>query len=182
MFNSLWPCGLQHPSLVCPSLSPRICSDSCTLSRWCYLTISFSATPFSFCLQYFPASGAFPMSGLVVSGGQRIGASALASALPVNIQSWFPSRLTGLISLQSKALWRVFSSTTVQKHQFFGAQPSLWSNSHIHIWLLENRSFDCSDTLVRTPGHGVTELPDWQSYGYTRRWSTPPSRGQWPLN
>ena len=74
------------------------------------------------------------------------------------------------------------SNTTVQKHQFFSSQLSLWSNSHIHIWLLENRSFDCSDTLVRTPGHGVTELPDWQSYGYTRRWSTPPSRGQWPLN
>ena len=99
-----------------------------------YITISSSATPF-FCLQSFPASGSFPVSWLFASGGQSIGVSALASVLPVNIQGWFPLGLTGLISLQSKGLSRVFSNTTIQRHQFFSAQPSLWSSSHIHIRL-----------------------------------------------
>ena len=93
--------------------------------------------PLLSCLQSFPASGSFSVSQLFVSGGRSIGASALASVLPMNIQDWFPLGWTGLISLKSKGLSRVFSSTTVQKHQFFGAQPSLWSNSHIHTWLLE---------------------------------------------
>ena len=93
--------------------------------------------PFSSCLQSFPASGSFPMSWLFASGGQSIGASASASVLPVNIQDWFHLGLTSLISLQSKGLSRVFSNTTVQKHKLFGTQPSLWSNSHIHTWLLE---------------------------------------------
>ena len=92
---------------------------------------------FSFCPQSFPASGSFPMSWLFTSGGQNIGASASASELPMNIQGWFPLGLTGLISVQSKGFSRVFSSTTICKHQFFGSQPSLWSNSHIYTWLLD---------------------------------------------
>ena len=99
--------------------------------------ISFSVIAFSSCLQSFPASGSFPMSQFFASGGQIIGASASASALPMNIQDWFPLGWTGCISLQSKEFSRVFSNTTVQKHQFFSTQPSLWFNSHIHTWLLE---------------------------------------------
>ena len=106
--------GLQHTRLACPSLSPRVCSNSCPLSLWCHPTISSSVIPFSSCLQSFRASGSFPMSQLFTSGGQSIGASA--SILPMNIQEWFPLRLTGLISLLSKELSRVFSSTTFQKH------------------------------------------------------------------
>ena len=114
----------------------RSFSNSCPLSPLCYLTVSSSVTPFS-CPQSVPASGSFPMSQLFASGGQSIGASASASALPMNIQNWFLLGLTGLISLQSKGLSRVFSNSTVWKPQFFGAQPSLWSNSHIRTWLLE---------------------------------------------
>ena len=117
------------------SLSPRVCSDSCPLSLWCYLTISSSDTLYSFCLQSFPPSGSFPMSQLFVSGGQSIEASG--SVLPTKIQGWFPLRLTGFISLQSEGLSGVFSSTTVWKHQFFSAQPSLWCNLQIHPWLSE---------------------------------------------
>ena len=134
--DSLWPHGLQHARPPCPSPTPRACSNSCLSSQWCYPTISSSVVSFS-CLQSFPASGSFPMSQFFTSGGQSIGVSASASVLPMNIQDWFPSGLTGLISLQSKGLSRVFSSTTVQKHQFFSTQLSLWFNSHIHIWLLE---------------------------------------------
>ena len=131
--DSLWSHGLQQARLPCPSLSPRVCSHSCPLSWWCYLTIWSSATPF-FCFHAFPASGSFPMSQLFTSGGQSIGASTLASILPMNIQGWFPLGLTGL-TLLFKGLSRVFSSTTSQKHQFFSAQPSLWSNSYIHTQL-----------------------------------------------
>ena len=102
-----------------------------------YPTLSSSVTLSSSCPQSFPASGSFPMSHLFISGSQTIGTSASASGLPMNIQGWFPLGLIGLISLLSKRLSKVFSGTTVQKHQFFGAQPSLWSNSHIHTWLLE---------------------------------------------
>ena len=123
--NSLWPHGLQHARLPCPLLSPGICSHSCPLSWWCYPTISFSAILIFFCLQSFPASGSFPVSLLFTSGGQSIEASALASVLPMNIQDWFPLGRTGLIPLQSKGFSRIFSSTTVQKHEFFGAQLSL---------------------------------------------------------
>ena len=108
-----------------------------SLGQWCHQTISSSVVPFSSCLQSFPASGSFPMSQFFASGGQSTGVSALASVLLMNIQDQFPVRLTGLISLQSKGLSRVSSSTTVWKHQFFGTQPALWSNSHIHTWLLE---------------------------------------------
>ena len=121
--DSLQSHGLQHARLPCPSLSSRVCSNSCPLSWWCDLTISSSASPFSFCLQSFPASTSFPVSQLFTLGGQSFGASALATVLPMNIQGWFPLGLTGLI-LQSKGLSRVFSSTTIQKYQFFGAQPS----------------------------------------------------------
>ena len=124
-------------SLPCLSPIPRACSNSCTLSQWCHLTISSSVVPFSSCLQSFPASGSFPMSQFFTSDGQSIRVSASASVLPMNIQDWFPLGWTGWLSLQSKGLLRVFSNTTVRKHQFFSAQLSLWSNSHIHTWLLE---------------------------------------------
>ena len=107
------------------------------LSRWCHPTISFSVVPFSSRFQSFPASGSFQMSQLFASGSQSIGISASASVLQMNIQDWFPLGLTDWIFLQSKGLSRVFSNTTVQKHQFFGAQPSSQSNSHIHTWPLE---------------------------------------------
>ena len=129
--------GLQHTRLPCPSLSPRLCLDVCPSSQWCYLTTSSSATPFSVCLQSFPASRSFPISRLFPSGGQSIGASASESVLPMCIQGWFSLGLTGLIPLQSKGLSRVFSGTIIRKHQFFSPQPSLWSNSHIRTWLLE---------------------------------------------
>ena len=121
-----------RPWPPCPSPTPGACSYSCLLSWWCHQTISSSVVHFSSCVQSFPASGSFQMSRLFTSGGQSIGVSASASVFPVNIQDWFPLRLTGWISLQSKGLSRVFSNTTVQKHQFFGTQLSLWSNSHIH--------------------------------------------------
>ena len=135
MSDFLQPQGLHTPgSTVLRSL--RVCSNSCALSQWCYLTISSSATHF-FCLQFFLASRSFPMSQLFTSGGQSFGASASVSVPPMNIQSWFSLGLLSLISLLSRGLSRDFSSTTVQNHQFFGAQPSLWSNSHIHTWLRE---------------------------------------------
>ena len=129
MSHSLWPHALQRARLPCPSLSPRVCSNPYPLSQWCYLTLSSSVILFSFCRQSFPPSGSFPMSVLLASSGQSIGASA--SVLPINLQDWFLLGLTGLISLQSKGLSRVFSSTTTWKHQFFRTQPSLWFNCHI---------------------------------------------------
>ena len=121
MPDSLWPCGLQHTRLPCPSPTPRACSNSCPCSRWCHPTISSSAVPFSSRLQSFLASESFPVSQFFVSGGQSIGVSASASALPMNIKGWFPLGWTGWISFQSKELSRVFSNTTVQKYHFFGA-------------------------------------------------------------
>ena len=109
----------------CPSPTPGLYSNSCPLSQWCHPTISSSVIPFSSCIQSFPASGTFQMSQFFASGGQNIGVSASASVLPMNIQDWFPLEWTGWIFLQSKGLSRVFSNTTVQKHQFFGAQLSL---------------------------------------------------------
>ena len=132
---TLWPHGLQHIRLPCPSPTPGAYSNSCPLSQWCHPNISSSVPSFSSCPQSFPESGSFAMSWLFALDGQSIRASA--SVLPMNIQGWFPLGLTGLISLLSKGLSRVLSTTTVQKHQFFSAQPSLWSNSHIHTWLLE---------------------------------------------
>ena len=125
MSNSLQAHGLQHVRLPCPLLSPGVCSNSCPLSWWCHITISSSAVPFSSCLQSFPASGSFPMNQHFTLGSQSSGASALASVLLINIQGWFPLGLAGLISLQSKGLSRIFSSTTVWKHQFLSARPWL---------------------------------------------------------
>ena len=130
--NSLRPYGLQYARLPCPSPPPRACSNSCPSSRWCHPTISSSVIPFSSYLPSFPASGSFPGSQFFTSGDQSIRASASASILPMNIQGWIPLGLTGLISLLSKGLSRVFSSNHSLK-----ASPTLWSNSHIHTWLLE---------------------------------------------
>ena len=130
MSNSLQVHELQHTRLFYPSLSPGVCSNSRPWSQWCHSTIYSSVVPLS-CLQSFPASESFLMSWLFESSGQSIGASA--SVIPMNIQSLFPLGLTGLISLLSKGLWRVFSSITVWRHQLFKTQPSLWPNSHISI-------------------------------------------------
>ena len=130
------PHELQHTGPPCP-LSLGVCSNSCPVSLWCHTTILSSVTPFSSCHQSFPASGSFPMRQFFASSGQSIVASTSASVIPVNIQGWFSLGWTCWISLQSKGLSRVFYSITLWKHQFFGAQPSLWSSSHIHTWLLE---------------------------------------------
>ena len=135
--DSLQPHELQHARPPCPSPTPWVHPNPCLLSQWCHPTISSSVVPFSSCPQSVPASWSFQMSQLFSSGGQSIGVSASASVLPMNIQDWSPLGLTGLISWVSKVLSRVFSNTTVRKHQFFGAQLSLSSNSHIHTWLLE---------------------------------------------
>ena len=134
---SLWPHEWQHARPPCPSPTPRVHSDSCPPSRWCYPAISSSVVPFSSCPQSLPASECFPMSQLFTWCGQSTGVLALASFLPKKSQGWSPSEWTGWISLQSKGLSRVFSNTTVQKHQIFGAQLSSQSNSHIHIRPLE---------------------------------------------
>ena len=134
--NSLQLHGLQHARLPCPSPKPGAYSNSCPYSQWSHLTISLSIIPFSFCLQSFSASGSFPKSQFFPSGGQTIGISASVSVIPMNILNWFP---LAFISLQSKGLSKVLSSTTVQMHEFFSAQLSLWSNSHIHTWLLEKQ-------------------------------------------
>ena len=139
LFETPWIAACQA-SL---SLSSGVCSNSCPLSRWCQPTISSSVIPFSSCSESFPASESFPVSQLFTSSDQRIGASA--SILSVNIQGWFPLGLTALITLLSTELSRVFSSTTVQKHQFFSAQPSLWRNSHIRTWPLEKPLLDYMD-------------------------------------
>ena len=149
--GGIFPCSVQSLSCVRFLATPwtsvrqaslsitnsRVHPNPCPLSQWCHPTISSSVVPFSSCPQSFPASGPFPVSQLSASGGQSIGVSASTSVLPMNTQDWSPLRWTGWISLQTNGLSKVFSKTTVQKHQFFGAQPSLESNSHIHIWLLK---------------------------------------------
>ena len=162
MSSSLGHHGLQHARLPCPSPSPRVCSNSCPLSWWCHPTILSSVTPF-YCFQSFPVSGSFLVSWLFALGGQSIGASALASVLPMNIHGWFPSVSTGLITLMSKGLSRVFSNTTVQKHQFFSTQPSLWFNSYVYTWLLENHSFDYMDLGQQI---NVFDLKKIQNYSF----------------
>ena len=137
MSNSLWPHGLQHARLPCPSPTSVACSNSCPLSRWCHPTISSSVVPFSSSPQSFTTSGSFPMSQFFTSGSQSIAVSASTSVLPMNTQDCSPLGWTGWISLQPKGLSRVFSNTTVQKHQFFHTQLSLYANSHIHTWPLE---------------------------------------------
>ena len=138
MSDSLQPQGLQHTSLPCSSLSPRVCSDSCPLSQWCYLTISSSATPSPFAFSLSQHQGLFNELALHI-GGQRIGTSASALVLPMNIQDLFPLGFTGFISSKSKGLSRVFSST-IWKQQFFGAQPSLWSDSHIRPYMTSGKT------------------------------------------
>ena len=135
--DSLRPHEWQHARPPCPSPTPGVHSDSCPSSPWCHPAISSWVVPFSSCPQSLLASESFPMSQLFIWGGQSTGVSALASVLPKKSQGWSPSEWTGWISLQSKGLWRVFSNTTVQKHQFFSAQPSSQSNSRIHTWPLE---------------------------------------------
>ena len=135
--DSLWPHKSQHARPSCPSQTPGVYSNSCPSSRWCHPAISSSVVPFSSCLQSFPASGSFQRSQFFASGGQSTGVSASASVLPMNTQDWSPLGGTAWISLQSKGLSRVFSNTTVQKHQFFSTQLSSQSNSHIHTWPLE---------------------------------------------
>ena len=135
--DSLWPHESQHARPPCPSLTPRVYSNSCPLSWWCHPAISSSVIPFSSCPQSLPASESFPISQLFTWGGQSTRVSTLASVLPKNTQDWSPLGWTGWISLQSKGLSRVFSNTTFQKHQFFSAQLSSQSNSHIRTWLLE---------------------------------------------
>ena len=136
MSNSLWPHEPQHTRPPCPSSTPWVHLNSCPSSWWCQPAISSFVVPFS-CPLSLPASESFPMSQLFAWGGQSIGVSALASVFPKNTQEWSPLEWTGWISLQSKGLSRVFSNITVQKHQFFGAQLSSQSNSHIHTWSLE---------------------------------------------
>ena len=133
MSDSSQPHELQHTRPPCPSPTPGVHSNSCSSSWWRHPAISSSVVPFSW-PQSLPASESFPMSQLFTWGGQRIRVSALASFLPKNTQDWSPSEWTGWISLQFKGLSRVFSNTTIQKHQFFGTQPSSQSNSHIHTW------------------------------------------------
>ena len=135
--DSLWPHKPQHARPPCPSPTPGVYPDSCPLSQWFHLTISSSVVSFSFCPQSLPASGSFPMSQLFASGDQNTGVSASTSVLPMNTQDWFPLGWTGWIFLKSEGISRVFSNTTVQKHQLFGVQLSSQSNSHIHTWLLE---------------------------------------------
>ena len=151
---TLRPHGLQSTRPPCPSPTPRVYANSCPLSWWCHPTISSSIVPFSYGLQSFPASGSFPMNQFFASGGQSTGVSASASVLPMNIQDWFPLGWMGWISLQSKGLSRVFSNTTVQKHQFFGAQPSLWSNSHSSFSLF----FFISITTDLIKAHSTSSL------------------------
>ena len=135
--DSLWPHESQHARPFCPSPTPGVHSNSCPSSRWCHPAISSSVIPFSSCPQALQASESFLMSQLFAWGGQSTGVSALASVLPMNTQDWSPLEWTGWISLQSKGLSRVFSNTTVQTHQFFGAQLYSQPNSHIHTWPLE---------------------------------------------
>ena len=135
MSDSLWPHESQHTRPPCPSPTPGVYSNSCPSSQWCHPAILSSVVPFSSCPQSFPASGSFPVSKLFSRGGQSIGVSASASVLPMNTQDWSSLGWTGWTSLQSKGLSRVFSNTIVQKHQYFGAQLSSQSNSHIHTWI-----------------------------------------------
>ena len=131
--DSLRPHRLQHARPPCPSPTPRACSNPCPSSQWCHPTISSSVIPFSSCLQSFPESGSFPMSQLFASGGQSIGVSASTSVLPMNTQEWSPLGWTGWISLQSKGLSRIFSKTTIQKHQFFSSAFLIVQLSHSYM-------------------------------------------------
>ena len=134
MSNSLQPHGLQHTRIPCSLPAPGVCSNSCPSSWWWHPTISSSVVPFFSCLQSFQASGSFPKSRFFASGGQSFGVSDSASVFPLTIQDWFIVGLISFISLEFKGFSRVFSNTTVKKHEFFDTQLSLYSNSHIHTW------------------------------------------------
>ena len=140
--NSLWPYGLQHARLPCPSLTPWACSKSCSSNQWCHPTISSSVIPYSSCLQSFLASGSFPRSQFFASGGQSTGASASTSVLPMNILDWFPLRLNGLISAVQGTL-----KSLLQHHSSKGSILGTQTNSHIHTWLVENHSFELDGSL-----------------------------------
>ena len=148
--NSLQSHGLQHARPSCPSPSLEVCPNSCPLHWWCRLAISSSDALFSFCPQSFPVSGTFPMSQPFESDDQNTGASASTSVLPTSIQGWFPLELTGLISLLSKGLSWVFSSTTIRRHQFFGVLPSLWFRSHNSMWPLGKPNLTWLHLINRT--------------------------------
>ena len=164
MSNSLQPHGLQHARLLCPSPIPRACSNSCPLSPWCHPTISSSVIPFSSCLQSFPASGSFSMSQFFASGGQSIGVSTSASVLPMNIQDKFPLGLTDLISLQSQELSRVFSNTTVQKHQFFSA---VFFTSNCLLYIQLSHPYINSSALSFLHSPTLTSIQDhWKSHSF----------------
>ena len=153
--DSLQPHESQHTRPPCPSPTPGVHSDSCPLSQWCHPAISSSVVSFSSYPQSLPASESFPMSQLFAWGGQSTGVSALASFLPKKSQGWSPLERTGWFSLQSKGLSRVFSNTTVEKHQFFGAQTSSQSNSHIHTWPQEKTIALTRRTFVGKSCHVV---------------------------
>ena len=167
MSDSLQPHECQHARPPCPSPTPRVYSNSSLLSWWCHPTISSSVVPFSSCLQSFPESGSFLKCWLFASGAQRIGASASASVLLMNIQDWFPLGLTGLISLQSRDSQEFSTrllkslSTTIRKHQFFGVQPLLWYNSHIRTWLLEKPYLWLYGPLVKVMSPLFKRLPSF---------------------
>ena len=173
MSDSLWPHESQHTRPPCPSLTPRVYSNSCPSSRWCHPAISSSVIPVSSCPQPLPASDSFPMSQLFTWGGQSIGVSALASVLSMNTQDWSPLKWSGWISLQSRGLSRVFSNTTVQKHRFFGAQLSSQSNFHIHTWsllapsnhLFRRRQWHPTPVLLPGKSHGWRSLVGYSPWG-----------------
>ena len=156
MSDSLWPHESQHARLPYPSPTPGVHSNSCQFSQWCHPVISSSVIPFFSCPKSLPASGSFPMSQLFASDGQSIGVSASASVRPMNTQDWSPSGWTGWISLQSKGL-RVFSNTTVKKHQFYGPQLSSHSNTHIHTWPL-------GKCKLKPQWHIILELAKYDVY------------------
>ena len=192
MSDSLQRHGLQHARLPCPSLSLRVYSNSCPLSQWCHPTISSSVTFFSSCPQSCPASESFPMNWLFTSGGQSIGASS--SVLPVNIQGWSPLGWAGWISLQSKGLSRILSNTTVQKHQFFGAHPSLWSSSaglfggDWWVWILlcpwELPCSATSEVSAWSEGHtcAVYDTSKEMTLTYISLWLHQPQKSEWFLS
>ena len=161
MLDSLWPHGLQHARLPCPSPSPGVCSNSCPLSWWYHPTTSSSVAPFSFCLQSFPLSVSLPVSQLFASGGQSIRAIAPALVFLMNIWGWFPLGLTGLISFVSIGLSRVFSCTTVWKHQFFGTQPSL----NIYEYLEGHNSARWLDSITNSMDMNLRKLQDSRGQG-----------------
>ena len=164
--DPLRPHGLQHTRLPCPSLSPMVCSNSRPLGWWCYPTNSSSVTPFSSCPQSFSESGSFPVNQLIASSGQSI--RVWASALPVNIQGWFPLQLTGLISLLSKGFFRVFSSTKIQKHQFFLLVMAGWANKETeHIATVRNSTSDPAHTCRRAQAALTNSPAGLQIYSYT---------------